>query len=204
VNSANGDMNSEVIKPCIAAQPSAQWDRIKPLKGSDRAPRRRKSSTELEDCVDYVVSQPRHNARQETYSVTLIGTHANAAVQTRAQAGDNWVLRPLHLSKIDALNIGAEQFKKLQREDPELKKYWEMAEASLNGQGDRADFVVKGDVLYRIYKTGPDKDPVKQVVVPEPLCDKAIAYAHESAIWTHGNCKNYLEVNAGILFPWHF
>jgi hypothetical protein len=161
VSGVNGNMIREVVKPCVAAQPSVQLNRIKPFNGSDRVPRRRKSYMELEDCVDFVVSQPRHEARQEANSVTPGGTHINAAAQTRAQqAAENNVLRPLRLSKIDALNIGAEQYKKLQCKDPELKKYWEMVKANQNGEGDKADFVVKGDVLHRIYKAGPNRDPV--------------------------------------------
>jgi hypothetical protein len=115
-------------------------------------------------------------------------------VQTRAQqAAENRVLRPLRLSKIDALNIAAEQFKKLQREDPELRKYWEMAKTNQNGEGDKADFILKGDVLHRIYKAGPDRDPVSQVVVSEPLCDKAIAYAHQSLLSGHMGIAKTVE-----------
>jgi hypothetical protein len=62
----------------------------------------------------------------------------SAAVQTRSQQErENKAIRPLKLSKFEALNLSVEQFRQLQKEDQNLVKYWQMAKNTEDDQNDK-------------------------------------------------------------------
>lgn len=63
--------------------------------------------------------------------------------------------------------------------DVNLNKYWKLAEEQ---KKDEAKFVVQDDILYRIYKAGPQTDPVEQVCVAEVLINKVIEVGHEAVL----------------------
>jgi len=63
-----------------------------------------------------------------------------------------------------------------------LNKYWKLAEEQKKDDGAEAKFVVQDDILYRIYKAGPQTDPVEQVCVAEVLINKVIEVGHEAVL----------------------
>lgn len=136
-----------------------------------------------------------------------IAYHDNAvvsAVQTRAQEKkEAQSVRPLKHTTVDALNLSPAEFCKLQREDSSLSKYWEMVKSnSQNDENHKSCFVVKHDILYREYKSGPYDDIVEQVVVPECLREKVILYAHETTLSGHmGINATYKKLCTNFFFP---
>ena len=92
-----------------------------------------------------------------------------AAVQTRKQKLiEERALKPLKISKDEALNITTEQFKKMQRDDPELKKYWRLAEKP--DETGRSWYCVEQEILYRRYRNEKTGNDVKQLMLPEEPC----------------------------------
>jgi hypothetical protein len=120
-----------------------------------------------------------------------------ATVQTRSQSqNESKPLKPLKLTKFDALNLTVVDFKKMQQADPNLKKYWDLAKDENNVQtDDKIRFVVQDEILYRVYTDDARNKVVKQLLIPEQLVDKVIAYAHESLL--SGHCS--IAKTIGIL-----
>jgi Integrase zinc binding domain len=120
-----------------------------------------------------------------------------AAVQTRSQSqNESKPLKPLKLTKFDALNLTVVDFKKMQKADPNLDKYWNLAKDEEFDQTDNTiTFVVLDDILYREYSDSARNKVVKQLLIPEQLIDKVIAYAHESLL--SGHCS--IAKTIGIL-----
>ena len=89
-----------------------------------------------------------------------------AAMQTRAKSSANIAgsgPRPLKVTKVEDLDINFEQFKELQQKDKTMAKYWEIAKENNEGDRMKAQFIVEWELLYKIYRAGPDSDKVKQV-----------------------------------------
>ena len=123
------------------------------------------------------------------------GVRDSAAVQTRSQLErENKAVRPLKLSKFEALNLSVEQFRQLQKEDQNLVKYWQMAKTSkVDLKNEKIRFVIENDVLYREYKIGSNGDIIRQLMIPEPLIDKVICYAHESLLSGHSSLTRTID-----------
>jgi hypothetical protein len=118
----------------------------------------------------------------------------SAAVQTRSQQErENKAIRPLKLSKFEALNLSVEQFRQLQKEDQNLVKYWQMAKNTEDDQNDKIRFVIENEILYREYKIGSNGDAIRQLMIPEPLIDKVICYAHESLLSGHSSLTRTID-----------
>ena len=126
-----------------------------------------------------------------------------SAVQTRAQAKcETKAVRPLKHATIDALNISPSEFSKLQKEDKTLSKYWKLVESHPVDDEHKAHFVVRNDILYRDFKSGPHDDIIEQVVVPECLREKVILYAHETTLSGHmGINATYKKLCTNFFIP---
>jgi len=71
--------------------------------------------------------------------------------------------KPLKVTTISGLDIGAEELKEKQRSDTTLKKYWDLV--SKPESKEKPQFVMKKDILYRKY-TSKQGDTKIQLVVP--------------------------------------
>ena len=120
-------------------------------------------------------------------SCESVDQEITAAVQTRSQVDkESRPLKPLKLTKFETLNLSVDEFRQMQTADPNLDKYWKLArEVDSNRDDSKVRFTIKNDILYRHYKNGPTCEVVKQVMLPEPLIDKVISYAHESILSGH-------------------
>lgn len=123
------------------------------------------------------------------------------AVQTRMQKMiETRALKPLKLTKSEALNVTAEQFRKMQNEDPALKKYWRLAETQ-NRTG-KSWYCIEQDILYRRYRNEKVDEDVKQLMVPEELVDRVIAFGHESLLSAHqGTQSTMRKIMTEFYFP---
>ena len=127
---------------------------------------------------DVVIGQ---NVISEPEPVMLTGEKIVSAVQTRAQVKrESRSLRPLKHTVVNALNVSRSEFIKMQKDDESLIKYWKLAEEQSLDDG-KINFVIKDDLLYRQYKN-PVEDVVEQLMVPEPLREKTVLYAHETTL----------------------
>ena len=126
-----------------------------------------------------------------------------SAVQTRAQAKcETKSVRPLKHATIDALNLSPVEFSKLQKEDKTLSKYWKLVESHPEDDDHKVHFVVRNDILYRDFKSGPHDDIIEQVVVPECLREKVILYAHETTLSGHmGINATYKKLCTNFFIP---
>lgn len=131
------------------------------------------------------------------------GTEIVNAVQTRAQAkAESKSIRSLKHTKIDALNLSPVEFKKMQQEDQTLKKYWDLAKLEVTDDDQKAKFLIKDDVLYREYKSGPNDDIIEQIVVPKCLSERVILYAHETSLSGHmGINATYKKLCTNFFIP---
>ena len=65
-----------------------------------------------------------------------------AAVQTRAQTqNEAKAPKPLKIKKMEALKIGCDEFKQMQKEDEKLEKYWKLADEQQSSVKSKAKFV---------------------------------------------------------------
>ena len=91
-----------------------------------------------------------------------------AAVQTRAMtAREGKINKPLKTKLVSGLDIGLEELKLKQKADSSLKKYWELADKSVDGG--KQQFITKKGILYRKYCGKQDPDNLIQLVVPSEL-----------------------------------
>ena len=120
-----------------------------------------------------------------------------AAVQTRSQVQKELrPLKPLKLTKFDALNLSVDEFKSMQKADPNLSKYWKLAGDVNKCQPDGCiKFVIRNDILYRVYTDDVRNKVYHQLMIPEQLIHRVIAYSHESLL--SGHCSTAKTV--GIL-----
>ena len=125
-----------------------------------------------------------------------------SAVQTRNQVrAEQRAIKPLKHTIIDALNLNHCEFSKLQKEDSTLSKYWKMAEENLDDDVHKVYFMVKNDILYRVYKPGPHEDNIMQVMVPKCLQEKVVLFAHETTLSAHmGINSTYRKLCSNFYF----
>ena len=109
---------------------------------------------------------------------------------TRAQArlGDTVPLRVPEARQ--SVAIDRERLIQLQRGDDTIKKYRQFTEPKTKGQ-QVVTYEMKNDILYRSYAHPRVNGgvPVKQVVVPRPLCRKVMELAHDSILSGHLESK---------------
>ena len=115
--------------------------------------------------------------------------HTNAqcaAVKTRAMvAKEGRPPVPLKTNSvpIHGLDIGPEELKLKQKADSSLKKYWELADKSVDG--DKQQFITKKGILYRKYCGKQNADNLNQLVVPSELREKVVSLAHDTLLAGH-------------------
>jgi len=100
-------------------------------------------------------------------------------------------LKALKISNSGVLNITAEQFKKIHRDDLELKKYWKLAEKP--DETGRSWYCTEQDILYRRYRNEKTGDDVKQLMLPDELVDRVIAFGNESSLSAHQGCQSTMR-----------
>jgi hypothetical protein len=124
------------------------------------------------------------------------------AVQTRSQAkAESRSVRPLKHTVIDAINICPEDFKKLQKDDNTLAKYWKLAETPTDDDS-KVKYIIKDDVLFRMYKPNLNEDVIEQLVVPECLRERVVLFAHETTLSGHmGINSTYRKLCTNFYFP---
>jgi len=127
----------------------------------------------------------------------------SAAEHTRAQKQtETRAPKPLKVEKVEALDISCDEFKQMQKEDENLNKYWKLAAEQQSDDEAKAQFLVRDEVLCRVYKAGPHADPTEQVFMPEKLIDKVIELAHESLLSGHqGIARTTSRVMQEFYFP---
>ncbi len=141
------------------------------------------------------------NSKQEPDTVTEV--QSNAAVQTRTQVAKEKVsrpVRPMKVTKVEGLNITATEFRNLQESDSKLSKYWGWAKDSLEKHDPKAEFVIEDGMLYRLYKPGPNRDAIKQLMIPAVLEERVIAYAHEAMLSGHLGISSTINKLLGEFF----
>ena len=114
----------------------------------------------------------------------------SAVVQTRSQVQkEAKSIRPLKSTIISAIDVSPEEFEKLQKSDEKLKPYFEKAQTEdISDQIDhKSKYVMKKGLLYRIYQKSNDSEAITQLVVPQCLEEKVIAYAHDTVLSGHGS-----------------
>ena len=114
----------------------------------------------------------------------------SAAVQTRSQIKkEAQSVRPLKSTIINAIDVSPEEFRRLQESDERLQLYFERARnESISDQSDhKSQYVMKKGLLYRIYRKNTDSEATTQLVVPQCLEEKVIAYAHDTVLSGHGS-----------------
>jgi RNase H-like domain found in reverse transcriptase/Reverse transcriptase (RNA-dependent DNA polymerase)/Integrase zinc binding domain/SCAN domain len=114
----------------------------------------------------------------------------SAAVQTRSQVKkEAQSVRPLKSIIINAIDVTPEEFQKLQESDERLQLYFEKAKSEgISDQSDyKSKYIMKKGLLYRIYKKNTDSEDITQLVVPQCLEEKVIAYAHDTVLSGHGS-----------------
>jgi len=124
--------------------------------------------------------------------VKIIEDNSNesAAVQTRSQVKkEAQSIRPLKSTIINAIDVSPEEFQKLQESDEKLQIYFEKAKnEDVSDQSDhKSKYVLKKGLLYRIYRKNTDSEVITQLVVPQCLEEKVIAYAHDTVLSGHGS-----------------
>ena len=121
-------------------------------------------------------------------------SNMNAAVQTRSQVKkETQSIRPLKATVIKAIDVSPEEFQRLQESDERLQKYFEEARQIDSNKIDEQKkerqykFVIKKELLYRIYQKNSETEALTQLVVPKCLEDKVISYAHDTVLSGHGS-----------------
>jgi len=88
-----------------------------------------------------------------------------AAVQTRAIfARESKPPKPLKVKSMPGSDIGPDELKAKQKADPTLRKYWQLADKSVDGA--KQQFFTKKCILYRRYCGKQNTDNLIQLVVP--------------------------------------
>jgi len=107
-----------------------------------------------------------------------------AAVQTRAMvARESKPPKPLMVKSMPGLDIGPDELKAKQKADPTLRKYWELADKTVDGA--KQQFFTKKGILYRRYCGKQNTDNLIQLVVPNELREKVVSLAHDTHLAVH-------------------
>ena len=107
---------------------------------------------------------------------------STASTHAQAKKGDKpWQLRVLVIQLWK--QVDRDQIVKLQLEDCSVQKYKERDSPVIMGDQTVA-FEERDGILYRIYQHPKvnNGQPVRQVIVPEPLCRQVMQLAHDSFI----------------------
>ena len=127
-------------------------------------------------------------------------------VQTRAMAQkEKRKLKPLNHKVIDALDITRDEFIRLQKQDQSLAKYWNLVKSTQTTDvGQKVQFVVRDEVLYRLYNNRLG-DTIEQLLVPDALRDKVVLFGHETTLSGHmGIGATYRKLCTNFYFPGMF
>jgi transposase InsO family protein len=118
-----------------------------------------------------------------------------AAVTTRAQAKKaDRPLKPLEVGKvIQDIDINREELIKLQRDDPDLRKYW--TKETIHTKDQKKEFKVKSGVLYRQFQHSQynNGEEVSQLMVPSQLKEHVLQLAHEAPLAGHLGIKKTMD-----------
>ena len=126
--------------------------------------------------------------------------HEACAVTTRAQAKRDEKLTPLKTPRVAELSVSKEDLSRMQEEDPTLEKFRGMSDSKVRNDHEIA-FKVKDGVLYRFYKNTQGKT-LKQVMVPEPLRERMMDFAHSSIMGAHmGVQKTMDKITSNFYWP---
>jgi len=98
-------------------------------------------------------------------------------------AQEGKINKPLKTKLVSGLDIGPEELKLKQKADSSLKKYWELADKSVDGG--KQQFITKKGILYRKYRGKQDSDNLIQLVVPSELREKVVSLAHDTLLAGH-------------------
>ena len=107
-----------------------------------------------------------------------------AAVLTRAMvARESKPPKPLMVKSMPGLDIGPDELKAKQKADPTLRKYWELADKTVDGA--KQQFFTKKVILYRRYCGKQNTDNLIQLVVPNELREKVVSLALDTFLAGH-------------------
>ena len=157
---------------------------------------------EIEVANDADLSRPNSTPELINSQVSdCVENETNCAVQTRSQVKrESRKPKPLQHKVVDDLNVTSAEFEKLQKEDPTLQKYWKIAESNIQDDG-KVHFKVKNGLLFRTYKN-PSNDVTEQLVLPAPLRERAVKYAHETTLSGHmGISATYRKFTSVFFCP---
>jgi len=104
-----------------------------------------------------------------------------AAVQTRAMVvKEGKPPKLLKVKTMPGLDIVPDELKSKQRADTILRKYWELADKSVDGA--KQQFFTKKGILYHRYCGKQNADYLVQLVVPNKLREKVVSLAHDTLL----------------------
>jgi len=124
-----------------------------------------------------------------------------AAVQIRAMvARESKPPKPLKVKSMPGLDFGPDELKAKQKADPTLRKYWELADKTVDGA--KQQFFTKKGILYCRYCGKQNTDNLVQLVVPNELRDKVVSLAHDTLLAGHrGAGKTLSRVQQEFYWP---
>src|ERR1043165_1594311 len=133
-------------------------------------------------CVDDVTVKPIEE---------IVDIHSTAAIETRASTNKIERYKPLKLTEMPDIKVTRDEIRMLQEEDESLKKYRETSEHK-NTEGvhtDKMQFIKQNGLLYRKYSEVLKNDAKLQLMVPKPLRDKVLNFAHCCLLSAHLGIK---------------
>jgi len=121
--------------------------------------------------------------------------------QTRAMvARESKPPKPLKVKSMPGLDIGPDELKVKQKADPTLRKYWELADKSVDGA--KQQFFTKKGILYCRYCGKQNTDKFIQLVVPNELREKVVSLAHDTLLAIHrGTGETLTRVQQKFYWP---
>jgi len=149
-----------------------------------------------EGCNSHGVLSRNVGSRDESDIVESPEVNRLAAVQTRALTQvlrSDRKIKPLRVEQVNGIDLSPEEFRKLQIEDRGLEKYWNMAREHVEDSEHKAKYIIKNGLLYREYKAMPSSDVIEQLVIPEKLVEKVVAYGHMNMMSGHLGIANTLR-----------
>ena len=119
-----------------------------------------------------------------------------AAVLTRAQSiASGKPSRSLSVPKVEKLQLSVADMPQLQRDSPDLERYFQLAgsgESTRSGRSATVKFVVQDQLLYRIHETDAGR-VTKHLVVPKDQRTRVLSLAHESIMSGHLRVNKSLD-----------
>ena len=110
-------------------------------------------------------------------------THKNRVQQFRPAAKEGKPPKQLNVKSMPGLDIGPDELKAKQKADPTLRKYWQLADKSVDGA--KQQFFTKKGILYCRYCGKQNTDKFIQLVVPNELREKVVSLAHDTHLAVH-------------------